>query len=92
VERYTCPRELLPVIEAALAAEGYMVEAPLQRNVGGSRMTVMTRGGSVISLHEDRARDMADITVYHDDATGRLAVLDELPRLAAPPPSRAARR
>ena len=92
MERYTCPRELLPVIESALAAEGYVLEAPLQRAVGGSRLTVMTRGGSVISLHEDTARDIANINVYRNEAAGRLAILEELPRLVSPPAARATRR
>lgn len=92
MERYTCPRELLPVIESALAAEGYVPEAPLHREVGGSRLTVMTCGGSVISLQEDAARDMANINVYRSGEAGRLAVLDELPRLASPPTARGTRR
>lgn len=81
MERYTCPRELLPVIESALAAEGYVVETPLQRAVGGTRITVMTRGNAMISLHEDAAHDMADINVYRNEASGALTVFNELPRL-----------
>jgi hypothetical protein len=92
IAHYTCPRELLPVIESALAAEGYVVEVPLQRAVGGTRMTVMTRGGSVISLHEDAAQTLASIRVHLYEATGRLAILDELPRLVAPQAARATRR
>lgn len=81
MERYTCPCELLPMIEAALAAEGYVVEEPLQRAVGGTRITVMTCGGAVISLHEDMARDTADINVYSSGQAGGPAVLEQLPRL-----------
>ncbi|NTU79665.1 MAG: hypothetical protein HGA45_09710 [Chloroflexales bacterium] len=85
MERYTCPRELLPVIESALAVEGYVIEEPLQRAVGGSRVTVMTRGGAVIALHEDLARDTADINVYPADEAGRPTILKELPRLIPTP-------
>jgi len=81
LERYTCPRELLPVIESALAAEGYTVEQPIQRAVGGSCTTIMTRGAAVIMLHEDRGRDMADIHVHRNGEVGGLVVLEELPRL-----------
>ncbi len=81
MERYTCPRELLPVVESALAAEGYVVEAPLERAVGGVRVTVMTRGASIISLHEHAGHDTADINVYKSGAPERPAVLDELSRL-----------
>ena len=81
MERYTCPRELLPVVESALAAEGYEIAAPLQRAVGGARTTVMTRGAAVITLHEDAGSDMADINVYNKDDQGGLAVLETLPLL-----------
>lgn len=81
MERYTCPRELLPVVESALAAEGYEIAAPLQRAVGGARTTVMTRGAAVITLHEDAGSDMADINVYNNGDQGGLAVLETLPLL-----------
>ncbi len=81
MKHYTCPRALVPVVEAALAAKGYVVEAPLQRAVGGERITVMTRGEAVISLREDLSRDLADISVYRDDEADGLAVLEDLPRL-----------
>lgn len=81
MERYTCPRELIPVIESALAAEGYIVETPLQRAVGSTRVTVMTRGAAIISLHEDVARAMADINVYYQEADDTLTVFHQLPRL-----------
>ncbi len=85
MERYTCPRELLPVIESALAAEGYAIEESLQRTVAGSRVTVMTRGSAVIALHEDLARDMADINISPADEADRLTILEELPHLIPPP-------
>lgn len=81
MERYTCPRTLLSKIETALAAEGYIAEPLLQRAVGGSRVTIMTRGTDVIALHEDMARDMADINVYHNGEAVGLSALESLPRL-----------
>jgi hypothetical protein len=92
MERYTCPRELLPVIESALAAEGYVIEQPLQRAVGPSRVTVMTRGSAMIALHEDLARDTADIHVYPADEAARLTILEELPRLIPTPLGRRSAR
>lgn len=88
MERYTCPRALLPVIESALAAEGYTSEAPLHRVVDGTRITVMTRGGAVIAFHEDLARDMLDIHVYPSGEAGGLTVFDQLSRLVSAPPGR----
>ncbi|MFV9505435.1 MAG: hypothetical protein AB4911_12835 [Oscillochloridaceae bacterium umkhey_bin13] len=84
MEYYNCPRELLPVIESALAAEGYLVALPLQRAVGAIRITVMTCGTAIVALHEDRAQAIAQITVYRNEETSQLAILDELPRLIAP--------
>lgn len=81
MDRYTCLPELLPVIESALAAKGYVVEAPLRPAVGGARITVMTRGAAVIALREDLGRDMADITVYGSAEMGGIGVLEELPRI-----------
>lgn len=78
MECYVCPRELLPVVESALAAVGYVVELPLQRTVGSARITVMTRGSAVISLHEDLAHELADITVHTHDEPEGLAVLQKL--------------
>lgn len=84
MERYTCPRELLAVVESALAAEGYVVEAPLQRAVGGARVTVMTRGASTIALHEEMGRELAAINVYKSGEAAPPAVLEQLPRLIGP--------
>lgn len=79
MDRYTCLRELLPVIERALAAKGYVAEAAYRYAVDGRRVTVMTRGAAVIALHEDLGCDMADITVYGSPETGGIGVLEELP-------------
>lgn len=84
MERYTCLRELVPVIESALAAEGYVVEAPLQKDVSGTHTTVMTRGNAVISLHEDTTHEMADIHVNADGESGGLTVFEQIPRLSCP--------
>lgn len=82
MRRYSCPRELLPVVESALAVEGYVVATPPQQFDGGVRVTVMARGAAVIALHEDAARETVQINVYGDAVAGELAVLEEeLPRL-----------
>lgn len=81
MQRYTCPSDLLPMIEAALAAEGYVIEEPLQRAVGGSRIVVMSCDADVISLHEDIAHNTADITVYSSGKARGPTALAQLPRL-----------
>lgn len=84
MERYTCLPEILPVIVSALAAAGFVHEAPLLRIVNGARITVMTGGGAVICLYEDSARDMADIHVYANGEAAGPAALHELSRLMSP--------
>ncbi len=84
MDRYTCLPELLPAIEASLAASGYVATAPLRHAIGGTRITVMTRGAAIVSLREDLGRDMADITVYSSAEMGGIGVLEELPRLFPP--------
>ena len=56
--RYTCQPELLPTIEAALAAHGYYIEVPLQKRVNGAGAMVMTYGLTSVLLIQwpDNAR------------------------------------
>jgi hypothetical protein len=85
MRRYICPRELLPVIESALAVEGYAAAIPPQHFDGGICVTVMSRGAAVVALHEDSSHDIVQINVYGDAQAGELAVLDkDLPRLFPP--------
>lgn len=83
MERYTCPRELLGAVAEALAAEGFAPERPLERAVGRSHVTVLSRGNIVIALHEDLRHDTATIDVYDDELAGPSA-LEEFPRLFHP--------
>lgn len=81
MECYTCLRELLPVVESALAAHGFVNESLLQREASGATLTVMTQGATTILLREDPRRDMADIEVY-DTAHPEVSELCEtLPKL-----------
>jgi hypothetical protein len=82
---YTCPRELVPVIESALAAKGYVVELPLQIVAASIRITVMTRGNAVVSLHERGDCDMAEIRFYNHNEPDGLEVMQLLPSLCPPP-------
>lgn len=82
---YTCHRELLPVVEAALAAEGYVVKGRPRYESGTTRVTEMTRDGSMIVLREDTARDLAEIVVRTSGASAEPAVLQELARLGPAP-------
>jgi len=48
--RYACQNELLPIIEAALAAHGYHIEVPLQERSNGTGAMVMTYGLTSVLL------------------------------------------
>jgi hypothetical protein len=48
--RYACQSELLPMIEAALAAHGYHIEVPLHKRGNGAGTMVMTHGLTSVLL------------------------------------------
>jgi hypothetical protein len=64
VIRYRCQYQALPIIEAALAANGYTVDIPLQRSIGGTATMVMTQGATTILLAHDSAGDLAEIEIW----------------------------
>jgi hypothetical protein len=60
IRRYICPSELAPVLEAALAANGYTIELPYQENSKGNGALVMTQGAASVfhtSGHKRPVRD-----------------------------------
>lgn len=85
MNRYTCPRERLPEVETALAAEGYVVEAELRRAVGATRITVLTHTDMVIVLHDDLAQEDATIDLYLPQEAHEPAILAQLPYLIRMP-------
>jgi hypothetical protein len=48
--RYHCWTDLLPMIEAALAAHGYRIEVPLQKQSNGAGTMVMVNGLASVLL------------------------------------------
>lgn len=48
--RYHCQPDMLPIIEATLAANGYAVEVPLQRGSGGAHTMVMSSSAASVLL------------------------------------------
>ena len=61
--RYTCASDLLPIIEAMLALDGYQIELPRQQSIGGASALVMSRRSTSILLGVDplRARGVIEI-------------------------------
>ena len=76
---YTCQRVMLPTVEAALAANGYVVEHPLMWEVNGDRMVVMTHLSAVVLLAEREQSEIADIEVYGVAHTFATMLLEQLP-------------
>lgn len=76
---YTCLRAMLPVVEATLAAHGYVLEHPLQKEVNGDRLIVMTHTSAVVLLSELAQSDLADIEVYGAAQSDTSALLERLP-------------
>jgi hypothetical protein len=76
--RYTCPRELLPFIEAALATNGYtVVESSLRED---DNMLVVMRCGAVqVLLASCPGSDVADIEVWRAAACAAVQFLETLP-------------
>lgn len=77
--RYTCMRAMLPTVEAALAAHGYILERPLVKDINGDRMIVMTHPSAVVLLSECMQREIADIAVYGAAQAATTALLEQLP-------------
>lgn len=77
MERYTCPRRLVPMIVSTLASEGYTVQRQSQPAPGGTRVTVITLGRAVVAFHERPAHDTVEILVF------ARAIVTRLPRLSA---------
>ena len=76
--RYTCPRDLGPCIEAALAANGYMVtESSLRR--ADDVLIVMRCGAAQVLLASGPGSDVADIEVWGAAAGATVQLLESLP-------------
>lgn len=92
MECYTCLRELLPVVESALAARGFVNRQVTPQEASDGTLTIMTHGSTTILLRDDRQRDMADIEVYSDaqpTGTGLHEILPQIePRRWTPPSMR----
>jgi len=77
--RYTCPRELVPCIEAALAANGYAVEAATRLGAGHDILEVMQCGAAQVLLATYPGESAADIEVWGDAQTIAVHLLESLP-------------
>ena len=76
---YTCQPELLPIIEAALAANGYTIASPFQRSLSGGSTLVMTSGLATLLLAYTPDHTLAEIEVWGDALAVAMELLESLP-------------
>jgi hypothetical protein len=77
--RYTCRSELLPSIEAVLAANGYSIASPFHRSHNGATTLVMTCGLATLLLASTPTSDLAEIEVGGVALTAAMQLLESLP-------------
>ena len=77
--QYTCQRDLLPMVEAALAANGYAIETPLQKQMNGATFLVMAQGAAVVLLIESAQEESAAIEVWGEARSATIGLLESLP-------------
>ena len=77
--RYTCPHDLLPVLEAALAANGYQIDIPMQRSIGGMTSMVMCSGAATILFTLPPNSTLVELEVSGVAQTAAIQVLESLP-------------
>src|SRR5690242_9599429 len=74
--RYLCPRELLPMVEAVLAADGYKVEQPAANKINGDYLRVMSQQSAVVLLSEPAQSGEAVIEVFGAAASAAVELLE----------------
>ncbi|MFL6547004.1 MAG: hypothetical protein ACJ8LM_17710 [Candidatus Udaeobacter sp.] len=77
--RYTCPRELFPHIEAALAANAYEVVAKAVLDDGDNVSLVMRSGAAEVLLVTSSERERAEIEVWGPAQAMAVQLLKSLP-------------
>ncbi len=79
IRRYACRSELAPVLEAALAANGYTIEIPYQENSKGDGALVMTQGSASVLLSQEAARNQCEIDIWGEAQHTAAVLLESLP-------------
>ena len=91
--RYTCKAELLPVVEGALAANGYTMDLPAQQHFSGAMALVMRCGTTIVLLAHAPNSTVDDIEVWGAGQSATADLFESLPiELHKQPPLRSALR
>ena len=77
--RYACASDLLPVVETALALNGYRVDIPRRRYSAGASALVMSQGLTSILLAADSASELGLIEVWGVPQAAAAQLLESLP-------------
>jgi len=67
------------MIEAAFAAHGYTVDAPVSRRVDGTNLMLMTRGDGGVLLSHNKASELAEIDIWGMAQSAASIWLESLP-------------
>jgi hypothetical protein len=76
---YHCLKAELPSIEAALAANGYVIENAVQHRIDGQTMLVMRCGETFVLLAQNTCSDLATIEIWGAGQTATVELLRSLP-------------
>jgi len=77
--RYTCPRERIPCVEAALASNEYVVVESVRREEDGTVLVVLCNGTAQVLLAACPENAIADIEVWGDAQAAAVQLLESLP-------------
>jgi hypothetical protein len=91
--RYTCQAELLPVVEGALAANGYTMDLSLAPHFSATTALVMRCGTTIVLLAHAPNSTVDDIEVWGAGQSATADLFESLPiELHKQPPLRSALR
>jgi hypothetical protein len=77
--RYSCKAELLPVVEGALAANGYTLDLPAQQHFSGAMALVMRCGTTTVLLEHPANSAVDAIEVWGAGQSATATVFESLP-------------
>ena len=77
--RYICASDSLPLIESALALDGYQVELPRQQSSGGASALIMSRSSTFILIGDEPPRARGLIEVWGAQPAAAAQLLESLP-------------
>ncbi|MCU0495628.1 MAG: hypothetical protein MUD01_28925 [Chloroflexaceae bacterium] len=76
---YTCPKEMLPMVEAALATHGYTLESLFCPRGSGIMMVMMSDRDCNVLLSHNKPDELAQIEVWGAAQAAASDLLETLP-------------